>query len=181
MTRGALPNHTFSVHLSPGHFFEFWGTQKGGFQKAGFGRCSAGPKTRTRVRSDVPPERTTGTRVGSHVPLERKPERGHIRQNHPFMKPPFYLPSNFRGTSILFPFYEAKDQPEGFLTEVFFEHPWGRGHLRLRTMDVRTEIFSLIFEGLTKLLPLDIRQDIQWQMSANYLAPKLTLWVAFSS
>ena len=27
---------------------------------------------------------------------ERKPERGHIRQNHPFTKPPFYLPVNFQ-------------------------------------------------------------------------------------
>ena len=34
------------------------------------------------------PGTNTGTRVRSHVP----PERGHIRQNHPFMIPPFYLP-----------------------------------------------------------------------------------------
>ena len=40
--------------------------------------CSPRTKTGTMVRSDVPPE--------------RKPERGHIRQNHPFTKPPFYLP-----------------------------------------------------------------------------------------
>ena len=54
------------------------------FQQGGFGRCppplnenrnegtfgcSLGTKTRTRVRS--------------HVPPERKPERGYIRQNHP--------------------------------------------------------------------------------------------------
>ena len=70
----------------------FGGTQKGGFQKGGFGGCSPGTKTGTRVRSDVPPERKTGTRVRSHVPPERRPEQGHIRQNHPFTKPPFYLP-----------------------------------------------------------------------------------------
>ena len=35
---------------------------------------------------------TKRTRVGSHVPPERKLERGYIRQNHPFAKPPFYLP-----------------------------------------------------------------------------------------
>ena len=40
--------------------------------------CSAGTKT--------------GTRVRSHVPSERKPERGYIRQNHPFTKPPSCLP-----------------------------------------------------------------------------------------
>ena len=41
-------------------------------------RCSPGTKT--------------GTRVRSHVPPEREPERGYVRQNHPFMKPPFFLP-----------------------------------------------------------------------------------------
>ena len=33
----------------------FWCWQKGGFQKGGFGRCSPGTKTRTRVRSPKPP------------------------------------------------------------------------------------------------------------------------------
>ena len=42
----------------------FWCWQKGYFQKGGFGGCSP----------------------------ERKPERGYVRQNHPFAKPPFYLP-----------------------------------------------------------------------------------------
>ena len=30
--------------------------------------------------------------VLADVPPERKPERGHVRQNHPFTKPPFCLP-----------------------------------------------------------------------------------------
>ena len=30
--------------------------------------------------------------VLADVPPERKPERGYVRQNHPFRKPPFYLP-----------------------------------------------------------------------------------------
>ena len=30
--------------------------------------------------------------VLADVPPERKPERGYLRQNHPFTKPPFYLP-----------------------------------------------------------------------------------------
>ena len=30
--------------------------------------------------------------VSADVPQERKPERGYVRQNHPFTKPPFYLP-----------------------------------------------------------------------------------------
>ena len=29
--------------------------------------------------------------VLADVPPDRKPERGYIRQNHPFTKPPFYL------------------------------------------------------------------------------------------
>ena len=28
--------------------------------------------------------------VSADVPPERKPERGYVRQNHPFTKPPFY-------------------------------------------------------------------------------------------
>ena len=30
--------------------------------------------------------------VLADVPPERKPERGYVRQNHPFTKPTFYLP-----------------------------------------------------------------------------------------
>ena len=33
--------------------------------------------------------------VSADVPPERKPERGYVRQNHPFTKPPFYLPVTF--------------------------------------------------------------------------------------
>ena len=45
---------------------EFCGTfGRGVFQKSGFGGCSPRTKTRTRVHSDVPPE--------------RKPERGYVR------------------------------------------------------------------------------------------------------
>ena len=84
-------------------------SQKGGFQKGGFGGCSPGTKTGTRVRSPKPPfwkppfylpmtlcgvdKRVVSKRVVSaDVPPERKSERGYVRQNHPFAKPPFYLP-----------------------------------------------------------------------------------------
>ena len=80
--------------------------------KGWFWRMSPRTKTGTRVRSDVPPEQKTGTRVRSHVLPERKPERGYIRQNHPFTKPPFYLPlkklqiggrqSHFGGCQFIF-------------------------------------------------------------------------------
>ena len=30
--------------------------------------------------------------ASADVPPERKPERGYVRQNHPFTKLPFYLP-----------------------------------------------------------------------------------------
>ena len=90
----------------------FGSSQKGGFQKGGFGGCSPGTKTGMRVRSPKPPfwkppfylpmtllglfvvrKRGVSKRVVSaDVPPERKPERGYVRQNHPFTKPPFYLP-----------------------------------------------------------------------------------------
>ena len=56
--------------LSPSE--PFWCWQKGGFQKGGFGGCSP----------------------------ERKPERGYVRQNHPFTKPPFYLSVSVQSVSI---------------------------------------------------------------------------------
>ena len=34
--------------------------------------------------------------VSTDVPPERKPERGYVRQDHPFTKPPFYLPVSLR-------------------------------------------------------------------------------------
>ena len=66
----------------------FRGLTKGWFSK----RLALADKTGTRVHSDVPLERKTGTRVHSDVPPERKPERGYLRQNRPFTKPPFCLP-----------------------------------------------------------------------------------------
>ena len=90
-------------------FLRLGGSQKGGFQKGGFGGCSPRTKTGTRVRSPKPPfwkpsfylpmtlfgvdKRVVSKRVVlADVPPERKPERGYVRQNHPFTKPPFYLP-----------------------------------------------------------------------------------------
>ena len=95
----------------------FGGSQKGGFQKGGFGGCSPGTKTGTRVRSPKPPfwkppfylpmtlfgvdKRVVSKRVVlADVPPERKPERGHVRQNHPSTKPPFYLPMTLFGRGI---------------------------------------------------------------------------------
>ena len=79
------------------------GSTKGWFPKGWFWRmCSPGTKTGTRAHSDVPPERKPGTRVRSHVPPERQPERGHVRQNHPFTKPPFYLPVNCKVNGTYF-------------------------------------------------------------------------------
>ena len=46
----------------------------------------------------------------------------------------------------------TKIQPEVFLTEVFFEPPWGHGRSRLRVMGVRTEMLVFQdFEGLTSV------------------------------
>ena len=81
------------------------GSQKGGFQKGGFGGCSPVPKTGTRVHLDdiVPLVRITETRVHSDVPRYRKPERGYIRQNHPFSKRPFRFLSTKTGTARAVP------------------------------------------------------------------------------
>ena len=81
-------------------FWAFWGLKmhskstlcrrnpKGWFPKGWFSRN----ENRNEGTFGCSPERKTGTRVRSGVPPERKPERGHIRQNHPFTKPPFFLP-----------------------------------------------------------------------------------------
>ena len=44
------------------------------FQKGGFGGCSPGMKTGTRVHSDVPLAKNQNDGTNSHVPPERKPE-----------------------------------------------------------------------------------------------------------
>ena len=54
------------------------GSQNGGFQT----RCTKNRNEGTFGCSPVP---KTGTRVHSDVPLYRQPERGHIRQNRPFV------------------------------------------------------------------------------------------------
>ena len=40
------------------------------------------------------PGTNAGARVHSHVPRERKPERGYIRQKPPFYETALYLPVN---------------------------------------------------------------------------------------
>ena len=105
LTKARLLKHNFPVH-------------GGGFQKGGFGGCSPGTKTGTRARSPKPPfyetallspseplfgvdKRVVSKRVVSaDVPPERKPERGYVRQNHLFTKPPFHLPVIFCCTKM---------------------------------------------------------------------------------
>ena len=79
-TRGALRKNAAESLLNLLSCPKLGGSQKGGFQKV--------------VSADVPPE--------------RKPERGYVRQNHPFTKPPFYLPVISIKISILGfePFFE---------------------------------------------------------------------------
>ena len=64
------------------------GFAKGWFPKGWFWQMFPGTKTGTRVHSDVPRHQKPdeGTFGCSLVP---KPERGYIRQNRPFTKPPF--------------------------------------------------------------------------------------------
>ena len=86
--------------------FHLGGSQKRGFDKGGgFGRCSPVPKFPSRsCPAMLPWQKKT---MIFDIPEPHKPERRHIRQNHPFTKPPFFkkrllqksegiFPSNFR-------------------------------------------------------------------------------------
>ena len=77
----------------------FGGCQKGGFPKGWFWRMFPRNQNRNEGTFGCSPGTKTATRVRSHVDPERKPERGYIRQNNPFTKPPFCLPVRF---SLLF-------------------------------------------------------------------------------
>ena len=68
------------------------GLTKGGFPKGWFWRMFPQNENHNDGTFGCSPGTKTGTRVRLHVPSERKPERGYIRQNHPFTKPPFCLP-----------------------------------------------------------------------------------------
>ena len=61
------------------------------FRKGGFGGCSPGTKTGTRVHSDVPPERKPEQVYIRMFPQNEKPERGYVRQDHPFTKPLLFV------------------------------------------------------------------------------------------
>ena len=68
--------------------------QKGGFPKGWFWRMFPQNENRSEGTFGCSPGTKTGTRVRSHVPPKRKPERGYIQHNHPFTTPPFCLPMN---------------------------------------------------------------------------------------
>ena len=70
----------------------FVGSQKGGFLKGWFWRMIPPNENQNESTFGCSPGTKTGTRVRAHVPPERKPELEHVRQNHPFTEPPFYLP-----------------------------------------------------------------------------------------
>ena len=75
-------------------FSQVHGTStKGWFQKKGwFWWMFPRNENRNEGMFACSPEENPEKRVRSHVAPERKLERGCIRQNHPFTKPPFYLP-----------------------------------------------------------------------------------------
>ena len=53
--------------------------------------------TKEYLNSEEPRRVVSKRVVLADVPPERKPERGYVRQNHPFTKPPFYLPVTIFG------------------------------------------------------------------------------------
>ena len=64
-------------------------SQKGGFQKRGFGGCSPVPKEGTRVHSDVPRYQRKERRYIRMFPGTASRNDWNICQNRPFTKPPF--------------------------------------------------------------------------------------------
>ena len=62
------------------------------FPKGWFWRMFPRNENRNGGTFGCSPPTKTGTRVRSHIPPERIQERGHIRQNPPFTKPPLCLP-----------------------------------------------------------------------------------------
>ena len=77
-----------------GHHSE---VRKGWFPKGWFWRMFPGTTNRNEGTFGCSPVPETGTRVHADVPRHQKPERGYIRQNRPFAKPPFcFLSGHFR-------------------------------------------------------------------------------------
>ena len=64
---------------------------EGWFPKRWFWRMFPRNENRNEGTFGCSPGTKTGTRVRSHVPPERRPERGYIRQSRPFTKLPFCL------------------------------------------------------------------------------------------
>ena len=94
LLRQALPPcPLFSMNIDPprpvSEPSSLRGLPKAWFPKGWFWRMFPWNENRNEERFGCSPGTTTGTRVRSHVPRERKPERGRIRQNRPFRKPPF--------------------------------------------------------------------------------------------
>ena len=74
-----------------------------------------------------------------------------------------------------------KFSPKFFSDRSLFEPPWGHGRLRLRVMDVRTEMLaSPGFQGLDRSFCARTSAGISAMTSAGCPAPKLTLWATFS-
>ena len=64
-------------------------SQKGGFQKGGFGGCSLDPQNRNEGTKNGMTAPKNGTRVPKRNDGTKKPERGYKKsQHHPFTKPP---------------------------------------------------------------------------------------------
>ena len=95
----------------PAALYDFWSGvfQKGAFPKGWFWRMFPRNENQNEGTFGWSPGTKTGTRsyegtfkgwfskrvVLADVPPERKPEPGHIRQNHPFTKLPYLSPSDF--------------------------------------------------------------------------------------
>ena len=111
------------------------------FQKGRFGGCSPGTKP--------------GTRVHSHIPSERKPERGHVCMfpQNPLTKPPFCLPAEFQKEIIFRNFILPKEPRKLQLwCKLIQKTPESStlGH-EIITKIIPWELFFVMFDGFCAL------------------------------
>ena len=103
---GKWPFHTQAIHTPTKRRPNYYrALTKGGFPKGWFWRMFPRNEDRNEGTFGCSPRMKTGTRVHSHHPLERKPERGYIRQNHLLQNRPklskVRFPRSWNGMPIL--------------------------------------------------------------------------------
>ena len=103
--------------------------------------------------------------VSADVPPERKPERGYVRQNHPFTKPPFYLPVSLFGVDkrVVSKRVVSADVPPGRTPErgyVRQNHPFTKPPFYLPVSPFAAKAY--VPGGGSRIRPKKIRKNAFW-------------------